>query len=313
MRSRITVFLSLVLVLALFTCGNKSYAAEGGSSHYLPGLAGDILYAVPPKPGLQVANVLFYQNGNVARALFEGRLGLSMDVNLFLDIPVVSYTFEQSVLGGAYSIGVAVPFGTVKVKGRITGPLGNSIAREDSASGLSDMVITPLRLNWSSNNFSFELAEAVIAPTGSYDLNQLANLGRNYWSFDTVGAVTWFRPERGLDVSVAPGIMINTQNNKTNYRTGTEFHLDIAVNQFLSESFAVGVNGYYYDQITGDSGSGAVLGDFKSQALSLGLGFVWIPKSSGGNLSVTGKWQHDVHVSNRFNSDYYTLTAGWKF
>lgn len=313
MRSRITIFLSLVLALAIFTCENKSYAAEGASSHYLPGLVGDLLYAVPPKPGLQVANVFFYQNGNVAKTLLQGRVSLSVDVNLFLDLPVATYTFEQPVLGGTYSMGVVIPFGNVKVKGQITGPLGNLFSRDDSASGLSDMVITPLQLNWSSNDFSFKLAEAVFVPTGGYDVNQVANLGRNYWSFDTQGAVTWFQPKIGLDVSVAPGIMFNTENKATNYRTGTEFHLDFAVNQFLAESFAVGVNGYYYDQITGDSGSGAVLGPFESQALAFGLGFVWIPKSSGGNLTVMGKWQRDVHDSHRFKSDYSTLTAAWKF
>ena len=67
------------------------------------------------------------------------------------------------------------------------------------------------------------------------------NIGRNYWSFDTVMAATWFNAETGTELSVIPGLMMNTENPDTNYRTGTEFHVDAVANQFLSETFAVGV------------------------------------------------------------------------
>jgi hypothetical protein len=107
--------------------------------------------------------------------------------------------------------------------------------------------------------------------------------------------------------------MLNTENHDTNYKTGAEFHLDFAVNQFLSKTFAVGVRGYYYDQVSGDSGSGALLGGFKSEAFGLGPGFVWIPKSAGGKLTVLAKWMHDVHAENRFKNDYVTLSVAWKF
>ncbi len=144
-------------------------------------------------------------------------------------------------------------------------------------------------------------------------MSDLVNLGRNYWSFDTVGALTWFDSKRNTEVSFAPGVMVNTSNSDTDYRTGTEFHVDFTVNQFLSPSFALGVRGYYYQQLSGDSGAGALLGDFKSDAFGAGPGIVWIPKSGGGRLTVLGKWIHDFDAKNRFESDYFTITGGWKF
>jgi hypothetical protein len=170
-------------------------------------------------------------------------------------------------------------------------------------------------MNWSAGPWSFKLSESVIAPTGAYSTSDsdLVNLGRNYWSFDTVGAVTWFNPGSGTEVSVAPGVMFNTKNTKTNYKTGTEFHMDFVANQFLSPPFAVGVRGYYYDQLTGDSGSGAVLGGYKSESFGAGPGFVWIPEFGGGRFTVLGKWMHDFSADNRFESDYLTLTGAWKF
>jgi hypothetical protein len=125
--------------------------------------------------------------------------------------------------------------------------------------------------------------------------------------------VTWFDPEMGMELSVAPGIMVNTENSSTDYQTGTEFHVDFTLNQFLSPSFALGIRGYYYDQITDDSGAGALLGDFQSDSFGAGPGFVWMPGFGGGKLTVLGKWMHDFTAENRFESDYFTLTGAWKF
>ena len=107
--------------------------------------------------------------------------------------------------------------------------------------------------------------------------------------------------------------MVNTKNDDTNYKTGEEFHVDYVVNQFLSETFAIGLRGYYYRRVTGDSGSGAVLGDFKSESLGIGPGFFWTPEFAGGRLTIQGKWMHDVDHDSRFDSDYGTLGISWKF
>ena len=294
---------------------SATFAAEGAASHYLPGAGGDIFLALPPDPGLQVANTFWYQTGSTDVALIEGKVGLGMDLDLFLNLAALTYTFDSPVLGGRYTIGVAVPFGNADLDGALTGPFGGRLPFSDSSFDLSDIAFIPFQMNWSSGRWSFKLSESIIAPTGGYDSSgsDLANLGRNYWSFDTVGAVTWFNPDSGTEASIAPGVMINTENSATNYKTGTEFHVDFVANQFLSPTLALGLRGYYYKQLSGDSGSGATLGDFKSESFGIGPGFVWIPESGGGKFTVLGKWMHDFSAENRFNSDYVTLTGAWQF
>ena len=105
-----------------------------------------------------------------------------------------------------------------------------------------------------------------------YNASDSVYVGRNYWSFDSILATTWFNPESGTELSAVGGIMVNTENNATNYRTGTELHVDLVANQFISENVALGLRGYYYTQLTGDSGSGAILGDFKGEAFGAGFG-----------------------------------------
>lgn len=302
----------LLCLIGFIIFPNWALCAEGGLSHYLPGAVGDVLIAQSPQPGLQVAMGGWYQVGDVDTAVLQGRVGVALDVDLFLATPVALYTFESTVLGGTYTMAVVAPFGYAKLDGQITGAEGRLLNVSATSFNLSDIAITPIQLNWVVQNFYFKSAGIIIAPTGAYDVDDTVNLGRNYWSFDAVAAMTWFNAQTGTEFSFAPGIMFNTKNDDTNYKTGTEFHLDFTLNQFLSESVSFGLRGYYYEQITGDSGSGARLGDFKSEAFGLGPGIVWIPKSADGAITVLAKWMHDFHAENRFDSDYITLTIAWK-
>lgn len=311
--SRIVAVAVLALAAVMPVNARPAWAAEGAASHYLPGLAGDLGFAIAPKPGLQLANLVWIQSGHVGRTILQGLVDFDLDLTLVLDFAVGTYTFERPILGGVYTVGVLVPFGHADLRAKFTGPFGGVLRRSEDRFDLSDIVLVPLQLNWSAGEFHMKLIESIIAPTGGYDLDNRVNLGRNYWSFDTAGAVTWMHTATGTEVSVAPGIMVNTENPDTDYRTGTEFHLDYAVNQFLASTFAVGARGYYYRQVTGDSGSGAFLGDFKSRSVGLGVGFVWLPAVADGRLAISGKWMRDLSANNRFESDYGFVTVGWKF
>lgn len=74
----------------------------------------------------------------------------------------------------------------------------------------------------------------------------------------------------GLEVSLATGVTFNWTNTATNYRTGTELHLEGAVSYNLTPAFSVGVVGYHYEQLTGDTGTGANLGAFEGRVSALG-------------------------------------------
>lgn len=300
----------LCVACSTFTNG---WAAEGASSHYLPGTAGDLGLAIPPEPGLQLSNIIWIQAGQTSVAVLQGQVDFSLDLTIVLDLASAFYTVEAPSLGGTYTFGVTVPFGGANLKGTLTGPFGRSISGSDDTFSISDIALVPGQFNWTIGDFHLSLAETVIAPTGGYNLNNAINVGRNYWSFDTVGAVSYLNNDTGTEVSAKLGFMINTRNNETDYKTGNEFHLDFTANQFITPSFALGFRGYYYQQVTGDSGSGAVLGDFKSSSVGLGAGAIWLPEFAKGKLFLAGKWMKDVHAKNRFNSNYGMVTVGLRF
>jgi hypothetical protein len=66
------------------------------------------------------------------------------------------------------------------------------------------------------------------------------------------GFGTW----RGEALGLA-GFTNNYANSYTDYKNGVDFHLDWGASQFLSKQLLIGAVGYVYNQLTGDSGSGA--------------------------------------------------------
>ncbi len=306
-------FFPAAALAGVLVSAQASLAAEGGFSFYLPGTAGDVALAQSSEPGLQVANTVFFQSGDAGAAVLQGKVNAGLDLTMALDIVSASYTFEHEVLGATYTVGAAIPFGYAELEATITTAGGRSFAAERDSFNIADIALVPLELTWTIDNLSIQLGEVIYAPTGAYDVDEVVNLGLNHWGFDTTLAATYFNPETGIEVSVAPGVLFNTENDDTDYQTGTEFHLDFTANQFLSETFALGIRGYYYNQFTGDSGSGARLGDFQGESFGLGPGFVWFPAFAAGKLAVLGKWIHDFDATNRFESDYGTLTVAWTF
>ncbi|MBT3143649.1 MULTISPECIES: SphA family protein [Roseobacteraceae] len=284
------------------------YAGEGAFSNYFPGAYGSLLPGMAPEPGYVFANVNLLYSGKANRAVSEGKINTSMESKAFYALFQGLHVWDAPALGGRFAVGGYLPLGYASYSSSVGG-----FSRSQDEFAFGDMGIIPASFYWSSGNFHSNLYGLIIAPTGEYDTGNLVNIGRNYWSLDLVAAMTWFNPDSGTEFSVVPGLMFNTENPDTNYRTGTEFHMDFMFNQFLSEDLALGIHGYAYKQLTGDSGSGALLGDFKGEALGIGPAISWIPKSAGGSIALSASWVHDVHSKNRLSGDYGALSFSIQF
>ena len=117
------------------------------------------------------------------------------------------------------------------------------------------------------------------------------------------------RPKIGLELSSAVGFTVNGENPDTDYTTGTEFHVEWALVQHFSKTFALGFAGYHYDQITGDCGPGATLGPFEGRVT--GIGPVMSYSFNLAKLPVSTQWSyfHELDVENRAQGDVGLLTV----
>jgi hypothetical protein len=307
LKSVYAVFVSTVAV-GLSLCHTVAQAAEGGYSNYIPGSYGDFAMAVAPAEKWTLRNDIYYYTADSEGSVRGGQVELGAELDLLYNFTTLLYKTDSKIFGGQYALGAFVPvLGYTDISSSLE--FGNiQLEVQEDQLGIGDIALIPWILYWNSGNFHWNFAEFVIVPTGNYDDDAVANTGLNYWSFDTNFALTYLNPETGRDLSFNAGYIINTENSDTDYQTGNEFHLDAVLNQFLSETFAIGIQGFYLKQLSGDSGDGAVLGGFKSEAWGLGPAALWSTTIGDESVTFIAKWMHEFDAENRIEGDHFFLS-----
>ncbi len=216
-RSAILAFLLLISgALAGLSWSGKAEAAEGASSNYFPGSYGDFLVAMAPDPGWIYQNYSMFYGAEVNRAVLQGRVNADIDTFSYANMSAFLNTFERPVLGATFSMGTYLTLAYVDLDSSLAGQ-NASVTVSDSVTGIGDISLMPASFYWNSGDWHFNLYETIIAPTGKYDVDDAVNIGMNYWSFDTVFALTYFNPESGFDFSMAAGLLVNLENDDTDY------------------------------------------------------------------------------------------------
>ncbi len=318
---RVKSMILVALVALAILIPLSAHAEEGGSGHYMPGGAASFIDTLPGKPGLAIANFFnFYDaSASISRQLpFGGLVTAGLDATAYSDTVVALYQTPLKLLGGYYAVGVAIPYVWMRAKGEITGPLGNTITVRDKASGIGDITLYPFMLGWTGLNgdLKYDTRLGIYAPTGDYDKGKLANLGKNYWTFEPAVSLSYISSKIGLELSAFAGIDFNTKNHKTDYRSGTQFHLDFTVAEHLplfGGIIGLGANAFYYQQITGDSGSGASLGNFKGRTLGIGPVLSYATKIWKKDLVAEVKWLPEIEVKKRLKGDIIWFKLGMVF
>ena len=267
---------AFTLLFAAAVWPETAQATEGGASIYLLGSGGPEAAMMPPVEGVFFDNSLFYLHasaGGGRQFPVGGNIVADLEATILADFPAVLWVPTTDLGGAAFAVGVALPFGepSVDVSAVITGPLGGQVgvSRSDSAVIIGDPLVTAA-LGWSEGNYHWQASTFVNIPIGNYREDELANLAFHRLAADFSFAATWHDDESGWDVSGKAGVTFNGENEDTDYDTGTELHFEGAVEKTLSPAWAVGLQAYYFDQVTGDSGAGATLGPFEGEVTGVG-------------------------------------------
>jgi hypothetical protein len=298
----------ILLFIILSGFSSLSAAAEGGYSNYIPGFYGDIALAVEPADGLSMRNDVYFYSANGDGSVRSGLIELEVDVDLTFDYLTLLYKPGVEVFGAQYAFGTALVYGKVDLGGELeVGPIDRSFGDDKTSYG--DVTLIPGVFYWNNGDkWHFSQSFYLVVPVGDYDQDDAANTGLNYWTVETDFAATYLNQGTGQDYSVVVGYSYNTENDDTDYQSGDEFHIDYVFNQFLSESLAIGLHGFYYEQISGDSGDGALLGDFKAEASGIGPALMWIPPKYNGEVAFVAKWLNEFDTENRLEGDHVFLS-----
>jgi hypothetical protein len=99
--------------------------------------------------------------------------------------------------------------------------------------------------------------------------------------------------QAGFEWSAVLGLTYNFANPYTQYQSGIDAHLDWAISPYLTDTAHIGVAGYFYHQLTGDSGLGATLGEFRSRVAGIGpqIGFFFPLGDREGYLNLRAYYE----------------------
>ena len=296
-----------------------AFAEEGGSGHYAPGEMASFFDTPPSEPGLAVGNYFMYYDASASGTLpFGGQPTVDSHAQVYCDSLMVMYGTDLRLLGGQYVPAVAIPYVWLEVDGTVT-PTGLPSAHQrDTANGLGDILLYPFLFGWVRDDLKYDLRLGIYAPTGDYEKGQLANIGKNYWTFEPMVSVSWLSSKIGLEATAFAGLDFSTKNDATDYQSGDVFHLDATVAEHLPLGelgvVGVGANAFYYQQITSDSSPfTAALGDFDGRTVGIGPVLSFITKVGKNNLAAEVKWLPELDVKNRLKGDFVWFKLGMAF
>ena len=304
-----TILFAVALAASLASATLR--AEEGGSGHYMPGATASFIDTLPDREGFAYVNAFIYYNGSAtgSRQLNLGaQVVANIDGTVYADSSTLLYQTPWRILGGQYAAGATIPYVWMEVQGDVQ--IGSiKDRRRDTASGLGDIELLPLMLGWTNGDLKFGATFGVYAPTGNYEKDRLANVGKNYWTFEPGLSVSWLSSKIGTEVTLFAGYDCSTKDNQTDYQSGDVFHLDATVAQhfpLLGGFISVGANAFYYQQVSRDSGSGAVLGDLEGRTIGVGPVLSYTTKlgrNETTDLVAELKWLPELDVDHRLKGN----------
>jgi hypothetical protein len=215
-----------------------------------------------------------------------------------------------------YQMSATVPVLHSHVSGSVQAQAGGGafgLNTSDSLTGLGDIVLMPVMLNQKiSPDININYRLGFYAPTGSYEVGRLANTGKNFWTVEPTIAFMYLGQKNGREASIFLGADFNQENPDTHYKTGTEVHVDSTFAQHFPWAgglAGVGLTAYWYQQVSGDSGSGASFGSFEGKTNGIGPVLSFVGTASGHKTLSELRWMHEYDVQKRLSGDTVFLKA----
>jgi uncharacterized integral membrane protein len=297
---RDTAACGLLAALLAFSASDAR-ADESGVSFWLPGQYGSFAATSVP-PGWSFETTFYHATAKAGaeRSFARGggiQVGVSSPSDYLMFTP--TYVFATPVLGGQAAVGMTALLGrnSTTVSATLTGPGGATLSgsRSDAVTGFGDLNPTA-SLKWNRDAHNVMLYATAGIPVGVYDPARLASLGLGHWAVDAGAGYTYLDEQAGFEWSAVLGLTRNFINPYTQYRSGTDAHLDWAISPYLSDTMHIGAVGYFYRQLSGDSGPGATLGEFKSRVAGVGpqIGWFFPVADRQGYLNIRGYYEFDA-------------------
>jgi len=233
------------VAISLALLSSTASAGEGGSGVYTPG-ASSFFEGMLPPPGNYVAQYFLFYSANRLNDNNGNKVPIDFKVQAIASATRYVKSTDKTFFGARYGWSALVPL--VDLDLTVNGTT-------QTTSGLGDVVVTPIILNWNWEKFNLILGNDLFIPVGPYDKNASLNIGTNTWGVSQIVATTWF-PTKGFEVNSKNNFIYRFKNGATNYKSGAEFIGEYAAGQNFG-NWQFGIQGYLRYQFSNDTSEDA--------------------------------------------------------
>jgi hypothetical protein len=302
----------VIIGIAFAVTAVPALAVEGALGRTLPGVWIQPQGAViGPAPGFSFTTMPIGYMGTIGggrEVPIGGSIFTNVDANINSNYLVPQYVYKTETPKVSLSSSF---MGVVNWVGSNGSLQFNDVSRSRSTSnaGMGDVVIVPLTagIHFSDTN-NLAISTMIFAPTGQFRPGNLSNTGMGEWTIMPNLAHTYLWEKRGLEFDNFVGFDIYSQNTTTKYTSGTMFHWDGMVIQYLSKRIGFGVIGSNLTQITNDKGPvAAVLHGFEGRAWGAGPMVLYVAKVEKPGVIVQLRWVNEFEVTNLLKGNTFLL------
>jgi hypothetical protein len=306
----IRLLIQLASLIGLLSLSTLTIAEENGTGHYLPGSIDSFIDGVPSQATFVMRLNFVHYDGSFKVKRTVPVLG-TVEYEAKTKASGIGVTFLWSpdwLMGDkwSYATSATIPVVTIDTQANLRSRVSTT-SQQDEETNVGDIILMPLMFNYAhSTHLNSNYRLAIYAPTGSYKADRLNNTGKNFWTFTPTASVIYLSKESGIEASIFIGADFNTKNNDTEYKSGIQAHIDGTLAQhfkLFSGVAGAGISGFWYQQLTADSGDGALFGDFKAKAYGIGPVISYVRKVGEKTIVAELKWLHDFDTENRFQSN----------
>jgi hypothetical protein len=291
------------------TC--QGIADESASGLYVPGSFG-FDAGKTPDPGLYASTGVFAYDGRIHLYIDGGTTALDVHKQPFLASFATLYVPDVEVLGGRVGFSTGSSYNFMGLDARVVG--ATNAAASVEGWGFGDTIVRG-QIGWTRDIWSntFYLTEWI--PTGRYDTGFAPNSGKNHYGTNLAWGTTYIDQATRLEFDSALSVTFNAPNPATDYQNGDELHWDWALGMLFGKglNYKLGVAGFVYRQLTGDSGSGAVLGPFEGRVWGIGPHLVATFPNDGHPIILNLRCYQEFDAVDRFQGHSITFATTFKF
>jgi hypothetical protein len=253
-----------VLALLFLTCALPLPGQQ--KPQWLPGQVG-LNAGIVPAPGFSYVNI----SVNYRSSAFNGPSGSAIPVTGNYNVWAVENLFygvlNTNVLHGNifFLLGVTPATGELVADIPIQNPGIPNLSTVAGGSGIADTFIEPFGLGWHLKRADFQVAEAMVLPTGRYNPGASNNVGTGYFGNHLIDGITYYiTKNKGTSANLFTDWEVHGARQGTNgteKTPGQAFSMEWGLGQVLplkknfSQLLQLGLIGYDQWQVTANGGT----------------------------------------------------------